>query len=68
MDSLRARDYLYPKAIPSDEISAVGGGQKFNDFLIKELLPAIDFEFRTENGGKAYWDIRSEIILFYLAY
>src|SRR6185295_4865983 len=29
MDSLRVRDDLYPAALASDEITAIGGGQKF---------------------------------------
>ena len=53
MDSLRVRDYLYPKAIPSDEIIAAGGGQKFNDFLTTELIPRIDSGFRTEKNHRA---------------
>lgn len=53
MDSLRVRDYLYPKAIPSDEIISRGGGQKFNHFLTNELIPRIDSEFRTENDHRA---------------
>src|SRR5688572_29146921 len=42
MDSLRVRDYLYPKALPSDEMNAMGGGQLFSDYLTKGLLPKID--------------------------
>jgi predicted alpha/beta superfamily hydrolase len=48
MDSLRVRDYLFPKALPSDEIKTDGGGQKFYNFITKELLPKIDKEYRTE--------------------
>jgi predicted alpha/beta superfamily hydrolase len=42
MDSLRVRDYLYPATIPSDEMEAPGGGDRFLDFLEKELTPYID--------------------------
>lgn len=42
MDSLRQRDYLFPAALPSDEITAEGGGQKFAQFLSQELIPRID--------------------------
>ena len=30
MDSLRVRDYLFPKALPSDEMEAIGGGKSLN--------------------------------------
>lgn len=53
MDSLRVGDYLYPKALPSDEMNAVGGGQNFYDFLTKELLPKIDSQYRTEKSNRA---------------
>jgi predicted alpha/beta superfamily hydrolase len=33
MDSLRVRDYLYPAALPSDEMTAVGGGKNFDAFI-----------------------------------
>lgn len=41
MDSLRVRDYLYPATIPSDEMKAPGGGNKFYQFLEEELAPYI---------------------------
>lgn len=47
MDSLRVRDYLYPAALPSDEMAAPGGGEKFRQFISEELLPEIDSTFRT---------------------
>ena len=53
MDSLRVRDYLYPKALASDEMDAVGGGQNFYTFLTKELLPEIDSHYRTNANKKA---------------
>lgn len=53
MDSLRTRDYLYPKALPSDELDAIGGGQRFKEYIIKELLPKIDAEFRTEKETRS---------------
>jgi uncharacterized protein len=52
MDSLRVRDYLFPASIPSDEMHAVGGGEKFNAFLTQELLPKVDAEFRTKKGNR----------------
>ncbi len=48
MDSLRQRDYLFPAALPSDEITAEGGGQKFAQFLSQELIPRIDKTYRTQ--------------------
>ena len=52
MDSLRVRDYLYPKSIPSDEMDAIGGGQNFKKYIISELIPKIDKEFRTEKNAR----------------
>lgn len=48
MDSLRVRDYLFPKALPSDELAAPGGGQNFYNYLTAELLPEIDSKVRTD--------------------
>ncbi len=48
MDSLRVRDYLYPKAIPTDEMKAIGGGEHFYHFITRELLPNIDTAYRTK--------------------
>jgi len=53
MDSLRVRDCLYPKALPSDEINAVGGGQNFYNYLTKELIPKIDSNYRTQKNNRA---------------
>lgn len=53
MDSLRTRDYLYPKALPSDEMNVIGGGQNFLNYLTKELLPKIDSQYRTEKNNRA---------------
>ena len=52
MNSLRVRDYLYPEAIPSDEMKAPGGGQRFYQFITKGLLPKIDSNYRTENTNR----------------
>lgn len=49
MNALRVRDYLYPKAIPSDEMKAPGGGLNYYHFITRELLPKIDSSYRTEN-------------------
>lgn len=53
MDSLRERDYLYPAAIPSDEMKAVGGGKNFNSFIVNQLIPHIDKNFRTETSNRS---------------
>ena len=52
MDSLRVRDYLFPKSLPSDELNAIGGGENFYHYITKELLPKIDEEFRTEKDDR----------------
>jgi len=51
MDSLRVRDYLYPEALPSDEMEAIGGGKSFFQFITEELIPKIDSSYRT-NGSR----------------
>lgn len=52
MDSLRERDYLYPASIPSDEMKTVGGGKNFNSFIVSQLIPHIDANFRTEKSNR----------------
>ncbi|RYF78107.1 MAG: hypothetical protein EOO39_02305 [Cytophagaceae bacterium] len=52
MDSLRVRDYLYPAALPSDELKAPGGGERFRQFLSQELLPSIDSTYRTASQNR----------------
>lgn len=39
MDSLRDRDYTYPKALPEDSFRISGGAEKFKRFIDEELLP-----------------------------
>ena len=53
MNSLRVRDYLYPKAIPSDEMKASGGGQRYYQFITNDLLPKIDSNYRTETNTRS---------------
>jgi uncharacterized protein len=53
MDSLRVRDYLFPLALPSDELKAPGGGKNFKDYLTRELIPEIDSRFKTEKNNRA---------------
>lgn len=52
MDSLRVRDYLFPKALPSDELESDGGGLRFYNYLTRELLPKIDGDYRTESADR----------------
>lgn len=52
MNALRVRDYLYPKSIASDEMNAVGGGQRFYSFITNNLLPKIDSTYRTETTNR----------------
>src|SRR5688572_12146574 len=52
MDSLRVRDYLFPKALPSDELESDGGGLNFYNYLTRELIPKIDGDYRTESANR----------------
>lgn len=52
MDSLRVRDYMFPASIPSDEMEAIGGGQRFYRFITDELLPQIDSNYRADSTQK----------------
>ena len=52
MDSLRVRDYLFPKALPSDELESDGGGLNFYNYLTRELIPKIDADYRTESANR----------------
>jgi predicted alpha/beta superfamily hydrolase len=53
MDSLRVRDYMYPAALPSDEMKAVGGGKNFDDFLTNQLVPYIDSNYNTQKSNRS---------------
>lgn len=53
MDSLRVRDYMYPAALPSDEMNAVGGGKNFDDFLTNQLVPYIDSSYNTLKSNRS---------------
>jgi len=48
MDSLRQRDDLYPASLPKDEIQVQGGGLRFNEFLVQQLVPQVDSLYRTD--------------------
>lgn len=50
MDTLRQRDYLYPEALPSDEMTTQGGGQRYLSFVQQELMPHIQQLYRVKPG------------------
>jgi len=52
MDSLRVRDFLYPKALESDEMEAPGGGINFYNFITTELLPQLETELRVDSAQR----------------
>lgn len=52
MDSLRSRDYLFPAPLPSDELKTAGGGENFKRYIVEELLPKIDEDFRTRREDR----------------
>src|SRR6185503_17561259 len=53
MDSLRNRDYTFPKALPKDSFPISGGADKFLSFIGGELLPYIDKTYRTDTSNRA---------------
>jgi uncharacterized protein len=53
MDSLRVRDYMYPAALPSDELNAAGGGKNFDDFLTNQLVPYVDANYNTLKSNRS---------------
>jgi len=52
MDSLRSRDYTYPKALPEYEMAVSGGANRFLSFLDTELLPHIDQNYKTDTNKR----------------
>jgi len=52
MDSLRNRDYTFPKAAASDSLVVSGGGDKFLIFLMQELIPWIDHSYQTDSSNR----------------
>ncbi|WP_276500783.1 alpha/beta hydrolase [Terrimonas pollutisoli] len=52
MDSLGVRDYMYPAALPSDEMNAVGGGRRFDSFIVNQLMPYIDSTYHTDKANR----------------
>lgn len=53
MDSLRVRDYTYPKAPAIDSFSRSGGADLFYSFITEELIPHIDSCYRTDSTSRA---------------
>ena len=53
MDSLRVRDYMYPAALPSDEMNASGGGKKFDEFITDQVIHYIDSNYRTDKTNRS---------------
>jgi predicted alpha/beta superfamily hydrolase len=52
IDSLRNRDYTFPKALPQDSFPISGGADKFLSFIKGELLLYIDKTYRTDTGNR----------------
>ena len=52
MDSLRIRDYTYPKALAQDSFPTSGGADKFYSFLKNELIPYIDRNYHTDTNSR----------------
>ncbi len=52
MDSLRNRDYTYPTAIASYEMSTSGGADHFSTFIKTELIPIIDRKYNTDTTNR----------------
>lgn len=48
MDSLRVRDYTFPRASVRDSFASSGGGDLFYKFLSRELIPRIDSLYNTD--------------------
>lgn len=52
MDSLRNRDYTFPKALAKDSFPISGGGDKFLEFMEQELIPFIDKTYRSDTSNR----------------
>jgi len=52
MDSLRARDYTYPIAIPAYEMGISGEADKFFSFIKNELIPNIDTGYSIDTTNR----------------
>jgi predicted alpha/beta superfamily hydrolase len=52
MDSLRERDYTYPRAVPADSFPVSGGGESFYRFIVMELMPHIEMTYRVDTTNR----------------
>ncbi len=52
MEELRTRDYLYPQALPVYGMKKSGGGNKFQAFIQRELIPYVDRNYRTKPDNR----------------
>jgi predicted alpha/beta superfamily hydrolase len=52
MDSLRNRDYTFPKALEQDSFPVSGGADNFLSFVREELLPYIDENYQTDTNNR----------------
>lgn len=52
MDSLRSRDYTFPKALPADSFKTSGRGDKFYSFIKKKIVTYIDSAYRTDTVNR----------------
>ena len=52
MDSLRNRDYTFPKALPSDSFKISGQGDRFYEFIKSKVIPTIDSTYRTDKSSR----------------
>lgn len=51
MDSLRIRDYTFPKAPEKDSLPNTGGGKAFLDFIKTELMPYLREHYAVDTGN-----------------
>jgi predicted alpha/beta superfamily hydrolase len=51
-DSLREKDYTYPRASVTDSMPISGGGVSFAHFIENELIPSIDKQYRTDSTNR----------------
>jgi hypothetical protein len=51
MDSLRVRDYTFPKAPERDSLAASGGAKAFLDFIRTELIPYLSLHHAIDTAN-----------------
>lgn len=52
MDSLRARDYTFPRALPEYEMNVSDGGAGFYAALTEQIIPELDAAYRTDTSRR----------------